>query len=176
MHSQIEAPIFDDQDRVDVPLWMQRPMGIVFVGMAFSCVFVLALTLAIVFARWRLGQSIAISLFAAATPVLAIASYIFGRIGVRLMRRRENQVGRGSGRSLPSRPLFTYPFFIMVGGMVLAERLLTGAMLWVTLVMISSCYSSLAVAVVREKPMHNQSPDPTLPRTRLLRGRRRAPR
>jgi|ERR1017187_143605 hypothetical protein len=176
MRSQIEARTSDWQDRVDIPLRMQRPMGAVFGIMALSCVVVLAIVLAVLIAQLKRGHSVDITYFAAAIPVLVIGCVVFGRFGIRLLKKRENQIGRASGRSLPSGRYFTYSFLIFVLGVFLAEQFLTGAMLYISLAVLSLGIGSLVVGVPREQPMHNQSPDPTLPRSRLLRGRRRAPR
>jgi hypothetical protein len=159
MHPRIKPHPSEWQDRIDIPVQMQRPMGVIFGGMAVSCAFVFAGVLAILIVQVRRGHNVGLLYFGAAVTVLVFACVVFGRIGYRLLTRRENQVGRASGRSLPSGPYFIVSFLTLIFGLLLAADFLTGAMLYIALAALSSAITSLVIRLPRGQPMPNQSTD-----------------
>jgi hypothetical protein len=141
---------------------MQRPLGIVFGSIAISCVLVLAGVLAVLVVRLKEGHSISIPYFAAAIALLVAACIIFGRIGFRLVKKRENEVGRASGRSLPSGTYFICTFLLIAIGMFLIAHFLTGPILYISLAALSPAVSSLVMGSPRMRSTDNQIKDQAL--------------
>ena len=163
MHSQIESRPSEWHERIDVPLRMQRLIGAVFGSMALSCALVLGCILVVLITQVKRGHSVTVLYFVAAIVLLLVACLFFGRIALRLIRQRENQTGRASGRSLlPGRYLVVASLFLILA-VLLAEHFLTGATLYVALGMLFSGIGPLILGVRREQLMHNQLPDPTSP-------------
>jgi hypothetical protein len=159
MHPQVEERISEWQDRVDVPVGMQRPMGVVFGGLALVFALVLTGIIAVMFVTVKRGLNLHTWYFASFISVLVVACFYFGRISLRLLRKRENEVGRASGRSLPSGPFFIYSFGILTVGLLLAVRFLTGPAFYVTVAILSSILSNLLIGSRRECPTTNPSMD-----------------
>ena len=146
MHSQIESRPSGWHERIDVPLRMQRLIGSVFGVMALSCALVLGCIVVVLIIQVKRGHSVAVLYSVAAIVLLLVACLFFGRIALRLIGQRENQVGRASGRSLLPGRYLVVAFLTLILAVFLAEHFLTGATLYVALGMLFSGSSGFLMA------------------------------
>jgi hypothetical protein len=162
MHSPTKFYSPEWQDRIDIPLRMQRPMGAVFAGMSLSCALAFVAAFAGLVLQMKRSHGVDVAYFAVSMLVLIAACAFFGKIGFRLLTKRENRAGRASGRSLPAGSCFVYPFLFLSLAMLVGANFLTGPGRYVYIIIISGSIGSEVATLLGVQRMHNQSRDPAL--------------